>query len=335
MKKRALITGVSGQDGAYLAEFLIKKKYLVVGTILKLNERNIFRLKKLNIEKKIKLEILNIENKKNIRKILNKYHFNEIYNLAAKSSVQESFEKPLKTFKTTGLGVYKFLNELKKFKKIKFYQASSSEIFGSSNNYKKNENSKFNPLSPYAESKLYGHYITKIFRETFGMFAVSGIMFNHESPLRSEKFVTKKITKGLVNILNGSNNIIELGNINVKRDWGYSKEYVKFMWKMLQLNKPEDFIIATGKSYSIKNFIDECTKYLNLDVVWKGKGFHKVLINKKNNNAIIKINKKYYRKTDIKSIYGDITKAKKVLKWSPKINFKKLVKILIDYELQN
>ena len=200
---------------------------------------------------------------------------------------------------------------------------------------KKNENSKFNPLSPYAESKLYGHYITKIFRETFGMFAVSGIMFNHESPLRSEKFVTKKITKGLVNILNGSNNIIELGNINVKRDWGYSKEYVKFMWKMLQLNKPEDFIIATGKSYSIKNFIDECTKYLNLDVVWKGKGFHKVLINKKNNNAIIKINKKYYRKTDIKSIYGDITKAKKVLKWSPKINFKKLVKILIDYELQN
>ena len=331
MKKRALITGVSGQDGAYLAEFLIKKKYLVVGTILKLNERNIFRLKKLNIEKKIKLEILNIENEKNIRKILNKYHFNEIYNLAAKSSVQESFEKPL----TTGLGVYKFLNELKKFKKIKFYQASSSEIFGSSNNYKKNENSKFNPLSPYAESKLYGHYITKIFRETFGMFAVSGIMFNHESPLRSEKFVTKKITKGLVNILNGSNNIIELGNINVKRDWGYSKEYVKFMWKMLQLNKPEDFIIATGKSYSIKNFIDECTKYLNLDVVWKGKGFHKVLINKKNNNAIIKINKKYYRKTDIKSIYGDITKAKKVLKWSPKINFKKLVKILIDYELQN
>ncbi len=313
MKKRALITGVSGQDGAYLAEFLIKKKYLVVGTILKLNER---------------LEILNIENEKNIRKILNKYHFNEIYNLAAKSSVQESFEKPLKTFKTTGLGVYKFLNELKKFKKIKFYQASSSEIFGSSNNYKKNENSKFNPLSPYAESKLYGHYITKIFRETFGMFAVSGIMFNHESPLRSEKFVTKKITKGLVNILNGSNNIIELGNINVKRDWGYSKEYVKFMWKMLQLNKPEDFIIATGKSYSIKNFIDECTKYL-------GKGFHKVLINKKNNNAIIKINKKYYRKTDIKSIYGDITKAKKVLKWSPKINFKKLVKILLDYELQN
>ena len=335
MKKTALITGINGQDGAYLAEFLIRKNYRVIGTDKSNSKDKTWRLKKLGIEKKIILIKLNIENISQIKKVLGKYKIDEVYNLAAQSFVHKSFRNPIMNANVTALGALRILETIREKKlKTKFYQASSSEMFGNSHSKKQSEETKFDPQSPYAISKLFAHYVTKNYRTSYNLFAVSGILFNHESPLRSNEFVTKKIINGLIKILNNKKKFIELGNIFAKRDWGYSKEYVVQMWKILQLKKADDFVIATGKSYSIKNFIDIATKHLKMKTKWIGKGINIKLINIKDKKVIVKINKNLFRPSDVNHTRGDIRKAYKFLKWKPKINLVRLVKLMIDEEIK-
>ena len=270
--KKALITGISGQDGAYLAKFLLKKNYKVIGTTKSLTKINKWRLKKLKIEKKIIYTQLNLHNKKSIDKVFKKFKFDEFYNFAGHSFVATSFKNALNTANNTGIGVVRILENIrKKNNKIKFYQATSSEIFGGSKTIYQNEKSSYNPKNPYAISKLFAHLITGNYREYYNIFAVSGILFNHESPLRGEEFLTKKIAKGLIKIINGKQKFIEVGNLDSKRDWGYAKEFVEVMWKMMQQKKPEDFVISFGKAYSVKYFIDLCLKELNIKGKWIGK----------------------------------------------------------------
>jgi GDPmannose 4,6-dehydratase len=336
MRKTALITGVTGQDGSYLAQFLLGKKYRVIGTVRKKLNSKTWRLKKLKIDNKIILEKMDLEKIEDINMIFYKYKINEVYNLASQSFVNTSFSTPIKTTNITALGVIRILETIKNINpKIKFYQASSSEMYGNTLSNKQSEKTKFNPQSPYAISKLFGHYITKNYRNSYNLYAVSGILFNHESPLRSNEFVTKKIISGLINIINKKKKFIELGNVYSKRDWGYAKEYVVQMWKMLQLKKADDFVIATGKTHSIKELIDIATKYLNLNVKWVGSGLKLKLINNGNNQTIIKINKKFFRPADVNRTKGNIEKAVKILKWKPKITFKKLVRLIIEEELKD
>ena len=333
-KKTALITGISGQDGAYLAEFLLKKNYKIIGTDRRSARGNNWRLSRLGIKNKIIYEEMELSELYEIQNIFEKYKIDEVYNLAAQSFVATSFNSPLNTSNITGLGVLRILETIKSVnKKIKFYQASSSEMFGKIIESKQNEKTPLNPQSPYAISKVFGHYITDNYRKSYNIFAVSGILFNHESPLRGEEFVTRKIVLGLVKILNGDLKNIELGNIYAKRDWGYAKEYVEAMWKMLQQKKPDDYVISTGNSYTIKEFINLTTKYLNLETKWVGKGIKEKLINKKNNKILIKINPKYFRPAEVNFLNGDCSKAKKKLKWIPKTDLKTLVKIMVDDEI--
>ncbi len=334
-KKTALITGVSGQDGAYLAEFLLKKNYKIIGTDRRSARGNNWRLSRLGIKNKIIYEEMELSELYEIHNIFEKYKIDEVYNLAAQSFVATSFNSPLNTSNITGLGVLRILETIKSVnKKIKFYQASSSEMFGKIIESKQNEKTPLNPQSPYAISKVFGHYITDNYRKSYNIFAVSGILFNHESPLRGEEFVTRKIVLGLVKILNGDLKNIELGNIYAKRDWGYAKEYVEAMWKMLQQKKPKDYVVSTGKTYSIKYFINLATKYLGLKTKWVGKGLNEKLINLANKQVIIKINPKFFRPAEVNILRGNSSLARKNLKWSPKINLKNLVKIMIDDEIK-
>tara|TARA_B100000989_G_scaffold289814_1_gene262175 strand:+ start:750 stop:1757 length:1008 start_codon:yes stop_codon:yes gene_type:complete len=335
MNKIALITGINGQDGAYLSEFLLKKKYKIIGIDKNIN-RNYWRLKKLKIYNKIIFKKIDITNSKQIKEIFSKYKIHEVYNLAALSSVQNSFSNPLKAANIGGLSVLKILEIIRKNKNnIKFYQASSSEMFGNLNSKSQSENSNFNPQSPYGISKLFGHYVTINYRKSYNIYAVSGILFNHESPLRGEEFVTKKIIRGLIDIKKRKKKFIELGNIYTKRDWGFAKEYVEQMWKMLNQKIPRDFVIASGKTYSIKDFVNEVTKNLKMKTKWKGTGFNEKLYLESNNKIIIKINKKLFRPSEVNYVRGNIAKAKKYLNWKPKITFKKLIKIMVEEELKS
>ena len=335
MKKIALITGVSGQDGAYLSKLLLEKNYKVVGTDRRSARASNWRLKRLGIENKIIFEEMEISEIYEVDRIFNKYNFDEVYNLAAQSFVGTSFNSPLNTSNITGLGVLRILETIKaKNKRIKFYQASSSEMFGDVLENFQSEKTPLNPQSPYAIAKVFGHYMTQNYRESYGMYAVSGILFNHESPLRGEEFVTRKIIIGLIRIIKGDLDYLELGNINAKRDWGFAKEYVEAMWLMLQQKKPEDFVVSTGKTYSIKDFINKTVKILNLKTKWTGKGLNEKLLNTSNGKIIVKINPKFFRPAEVNILKGDASKAKKKLKWVPKTNLENLIKIMIDDEIK-
>jgi len=334
-KKIALITGISGQDGAYLADFLLKNNYIVVGSDRRSARNSQWRLRRLNIEKKIIFEELELGEIYEAERLFKKYKFDEVYNLAAQSFVGTSFSSPINTTNITGLGVLRILECIRNLSpKTKFYQASSSEMFGDVLKKIQNEKTPFNPQSPYAIAKILGHFSAVNYRNSYNLYAVSGILFNHESPLRGEEFVTRKIIIGLINIIKKRQKYLELGNIHAKRDWGYAKEYVVAMWKMLQKKKPTDYVISTGKTYSVKQFIDEATKYLNLKTRWTGKGINQKLINKENGNLIIKINKKFFRPAEVNFLKGSSSRAQRELKWSPKTDLKKLVKIMIDEELR-
>jgi len=257
MKKKALITGVSGQDGSYLAKFLLSKNYIVIGTDRRSSRNDLWRLKFLDISKKIIYEELELSEMNEIIRIFNKYDFDEVYNLAAQSFVATSFNSPIDTSNINALGPLRILDVIRNQKrKIKFYQASSSEMFGKVLSTPQDEKTIFNPQSPYAISKVFSHYITKNYRESYNIYAVSGICFNHESPLRGEEFITRKITNGISKISVGQLECLEIGNIYAKRDWGFAGEYVEMMWKMMQQKKPQDFIISTGKNYSVKYFVE-------------------------------------------------------------------------------
>ena len=334
MTKTALVTGIFGQDGSYLAKLLLKKKYKVIGTYNKSIKLN-WRLKRLGIQDKIILKKLNLQNEESINKILKKNKFTEVYNLAGQSVVSGSIEDTINSCENTALGVVRILEGLRKFNfKARFFQASSAEMFGNSNKKYQNENTEFNPRNPYAISKLFAHQICKYYREHHNLYAVSGILYNHESPLRNEDYVTKKIIKSLVKISMGEKIKLQLGNIYTKRDWGYAEEYVEAMWKMLQLSKPQDFVIASGKANTVKKFIDIAIKNLNINAKWLGKGIDERLIFKSINRINVKINPKFIRKRENNLLIGDPRKANKILKWKSKINLQKLIKIMIKEELK-
>ncbi len=333
-KKTALITGISGQDGAYLAEFLLKKNYRVIG-LERRSARNLnWRLEKLAILDKVIIEDSDIKEINNLIRIFRKYKIHEVYNLAAQSFVKSSFDNPIETSLVNALGTLNLLEIIKnQDKKIKFYQASTSEMYGAHGKKKQNELTNFHPRSPYATSKAFSHYTVQNYREAYNMFAVSGILFNHESPLRGEEFITRKITLGLSKIVSGKQKVLRLGNIYAKRDWGYAKDYVEAMWMMLQIKKPEDFVIATGKSYSVKEFINKCVKILKINSKWTGNGINEKLIDLDKKKPIIVIDKKYFRPSEVNVLKGDYSKAKKKLSWSPKTNLDSLAKIMMMSDL--
>jgi len=333
--KTAIITGISGQDGAYLAQFLLKKKYKIIGLDRRSSRDERWRLNYLGIEQKIIFEYIDLGDISSIERVFNKYKINELYNLAAQSFVGTSFDVPISTCDVNALGTLRVLEMIRnKNKQIKFYQASTSEMFGDVFETPQDENTKFNPQSPYAISKVFAHYITKNYRDSYNIFACSGILFNHESPLRGEEFVTRKITLGLAKIKAGKMSCLYLGNLNAKRDWGYAGDYVEAMWLMMQKKKADDYVISTNKSYSIKDFINEAVKYYNLKIIWKGKGINQQAINVETNKAIIKVDPKFFRPSEVHNLKGRADKAKKILKWKPKVNFKKLVEIMSKADIE-
>ena len=333
MSKTALITGISGQDGAYLSKLLLNKGYKVIGGERRSASGTLWRLRKLNIEKDIEITDFELSEFTNIYRTIDKYNPDEIYNLAAQSFVAASFEMPIMTSDVTGVGVSRLLESIRQINpNIKFYQASSSEMFGKVAESPQKETTPFYPRSPYGVAKLFGHWMTVNYREAYNMFACSGILFNHESPLRGEQFVTKKITMGLSKIKLGLQDYLELGNLDSKRDWGYAEDYVEAMFLMLQYKKPGDYVISTGKTYSVRDFINIACNKLNIDIEWEGKGINEIAINKKNGKKIIKINPKFYRPTEVDLLLGNSDKAKRILKWKPKTDFESLVDKMIEYD---
>lgn len=325
MKKKsakvAFITGITGQDGSYLAELLLRKGYIVHGLIRKSSSFNTERIDHLYEdphEKKsnIFLHFGDSTDSSTLYKALEKISPDEVYNLAAQSHVRVSFELPEYTFNTVALGTVRLLEAIRDLKlKSKFYQASSSEMFGNVP-APQNENSPFRPRSPYAIAKLAAHQITVNYREAYKMFACCGIMFNHESPRRGETFVTRKITMGIANILRGSQTYLYLGNLDAKRDWGFAPEYIKAMWMMMQQKKPDDFVISTGETHSVQEFLELAFGLVGLN--WK---------------RYVRIDPRYFRPTEVNELFGDSTKARKILRWKPKVKFEQLVKIMLNSDL--
>ena len=333
-KKIALITGISGQDGSYLANLLLDKKYTVVGLDRFNSKQQRWRHKFLKIEKKIIYEQADLNDELSIIKIIRKYKPNELYNLASHSFVKSSFNEPLNVIETNAKAVVRLLEAIKNFSSnTKFYQASSSEMYGGQSKKKLNLNSKFNPRSPYAYSKLLAHFATKNYREAEQLFACSGILFNHESVLRGDEFVTKKIVKSLVDLkINPKKyKTVGIGNLNSVRDWGYAGEYVYGMWKILQMKNADDYLIGTGKVISVREFINYAMNYLNFkNFIWKGKGLNEKLLYEK--KIIFKVDKKYFRKTEVDFIQCNINASQKKLNWKPKIVYKSLIEKMIDDE---
>ena len=334
-KKVALITGISGQDGAYLSKFLLKKNYKIIGVERRSARSNNWRLEKLNIKNYLKIEDIDIKEINNLIRLFDKYKIDEVYNLAAQSFVYSSFQNPVETSLVNAVGVLNLLEIIRNKKNnIKFYQASTSEMFGESGSNSQNEKTLFHPRSPYATSKSFAHYTVQNYREAYKLHAVNGILFNHESPLRGEEFITRKITLGLSKIFFNKQRELKVGNLYAKRDWGYAEDYVEAMWKMLQTKKPDDYVIATGKNYSVKQFINECTKVLKLKTKWVGKNLDEKLINLENKKTLVSIDKNFFRPTEVNALRGDYSKAKKELKWKPKTNFSKLVRMMMESDLK-
>ena len=344
MKKKALITGITGQDGSYLAEFLLKKGYTVHGIKRKSSTFNTSRIdhiyKDFHEAKNFFLHYGDLADANSLVNIISKVRPDEIYNLGAQSHVGHSFEIPEYTSEVTGLGTLRILEAMRflKLNKTKFYQASTSELFGQKpNNLNSfNEKSQMVPKSPYGVSKLYSYWITKVYREAYNFFACNGILFNHESPRRGETFVTRKITMYLAKKFLGSKDILYLGNLNAQRDWGHAKDYTEMQWKILQQKKADDYVIATGQTTSVREFVNQCCRYLKLKILWEGKGINEKAFILKNGKKelIIKIDKKYYRPLEIDYLKGDPRKAFKVLKYKLKNNLKDLVKDMIDSDIK-
>lgn len=338
MKKKAIIFGITGQDGSYLAEFLLKKNYVVHGVKRRSSSPNTERIDHIydsvNFSKKnIFLHYGDLADSASLYRIINDVNPDEIYNLAAQSHVKISFSLPEYTADINALGTLRILEVIRNYKKkkIKFYQASSSEMFGGSIP-PQNEKTTFRPRSVYAISKAFSHYAVINYREAYNIKASNGILFNHESPRRGFNFVTKKIVQGLVRIKRDEQETLTLGNLYARRDWGHAKDYVKAMWKILNHKKPDDYVISTNKSYSVKEFVNKTAKQLNMTIMWRGKGLKEIGINKKTKKIIIKINKEYFRETEVNSLIGNFNKAKKILNWSPQIGLDELIADMISQE---
>ncbi len=336
-KKIALITGITGQDGSYLAELLLEKNYSVHGIIRRSSVVNTNRIDHLIGNKKLKLHYGDLTHSTNLLRIIQEVQPDEIYNLAAQSHVAVSFESPEYTAQTDALGPLRLLEAIRILglvKKTKIYQASTSELFGHTKEFPQNENTPFHPRSPYGVAKLYGYWITINYRESYGIYACNGILFNHESPRRGETFVTRKITKGLSRIHAGLEKCLYMGNINSVRDWGHARDYVEMQWRMLQQDTPEDFVIATGREASVKEFIELAAKKLNWEgIMWEGQGVNEVGIRVDTNEIVIKIDPNFFRPAEVNFLLGDPKKAFEKLGWKPTTTLEELVSEMIEKDL--
>jgi len=340
-KKVALIFGITGQDGSYLAELLLKKNYIVHGIKRRSSSTNTSRVDHIYQDPheknyKFRLHYGDVTDSLSVLNIIKKTKPHEIYNLAAQSHVAVSFEVPEYTANADGLGALRILEAIKfnkLEKKTKFYQAGTSEMYGKVQKTPQNEKTSFYPLSPYGVAKLYAHWITKNYREAYNIFACNGILFNHESPRRGETFVTKKIVSALCKIKEGKQKKLFLGNLNAKRDWGHARDYCEAMWRILQQKKPDDYVVATGVQYSIKQFINLTAKKLDLKLRWKGKGIREKAFDS-NGSSIIECDKNYFRPLDVNTLLGDAKKARRKLKWSPTENLNSLIDEMIESEYQ-
>ena len=335
-KKTALIYGVTGQDGAYLAKFLLSKNYIVHGIKRRSSSINTFRIDDIYTDPHYKTNFFlhygDVTDSLSVSKNITEIKPDEIYNLSAQSHVKVSFDIPEYTANVNAVGTLRILDSIKSLKlkkKIKYYQAGTSEMFGAAKP-PQSEKTNFYPRSPYAAAKLYAHWITINYREAYNIFACNGILFNHESPIRGETFVTKKIVAGLYKILEGKQNKIYLGNLYAKRDWGHAKDYVVAMWKILQQRHPDDYVIATGKQFTVKQFVNLVAKELKMNILWFGKGKNEKAYWK--NKIIIEIDDNYFRPTEVNSLKGNYSKARKKLHWRPKITIRELIKDMILFE---
>ncbi|MEK7635651.1 MAG: GDP-mannose 4,6-dehydratase [Patescibacteria group bacterium] len=339
--KKALITGITGQDGSYLAEFLLEKGYEVHGIVRRVSTFNRQRIEHLMKdtytdiykEKNFFIHYGDLTDSSSLHRILRDIKPDEIYHLGAQSHVGISFDIPEFTGNTTGLSTTRLLEAIRHDSfETRFYQASSSEMFGLVQETPQKETTPFYPRSPYGIAKVYAYWMAVNYRESYNLFACNGILFNHESPRRGENFVTRKITSGLVGTKKGKKEVLYLGNLNAKRDWGYAKDYIEGMWLMLQQDKPDDYILATGETHTVREFIEETCRVLDIDLVWKGKDLDEIGIDRKSGKIIIKIDQKYFRPAEVDVLMGDYSKAKNKLGWEPKVKFKDLVKIMVEGE---
>jgi len=337
--KTALISGITGQDGSYLTELLLKKGYEVHGIIRRSSSFNTFRVDHLYNDKKIMNKTLflhygDLTDSSNLNRLVEKVKPNEIYNLGAQSHVQVSFEVPEYTADVDGIGTLRFLDAIKDTGiNTKFYQASTSELYGKVQEIPQSETTPFYPRSPYAAAKLYAFWIVKNYREAYNIFACNGILFNHESERRGKTFVTRKITVAVSKIMLGLQDELLLGNLDAKRDWGYAPEYVEGMWRILQANSPDDYVLATNETHTVREFIEESFKYFNEEIVWEGEGVNEIGRLKSSMKKVIGINERYFRPTEVELLIGDYSRAKSVLGWEPQTRFQDLVKLMIksDY----
>ena len=331
--KVALITGITGQDGSYLAELLLEKGYEVHGIVRRASLINTHRID--HIYEQINLHYGDLTDSTNLVRVIQQVQPDEIYNLGAQSHVKVSFEMPEYTGQTDALGTLRVLEAVRLLgmeKKVRIYQASTSEMFGKVQEVPQRETTPFYPRSPYGCAKIYGYWITKNYREAYGMYACTGILFNHESPRRGETFVTRKITMGLKAIVEDRQKVLYLGNLDAKRDWGHAKDYVRAMWMMLQQDSPEDYVISTGEQYSVREFVEKAAPYFGFDIEWHGQGEDEIGMDRNTKKTIIAVDPKYYRPTEVETLLGDSTKAKEEIGWEPEISFNDLVMEMCENE---
>jgi len=333
--KKALITGIRGQDGAYLAKFLLEKGYEVWGADRRSGDSSNWRLKELGIEKDVKIVYMDLLELTNIMRVIEKVQPDEVYNLAAQSFVGASFEQPILTSEIDAIGVLKILEAIRTLKPdTKFYQASTSEMFGKVQEIPQTEKTPFYPRSPYGVAKLFAHWMTVNYRESFDIFACSGILFNHESPLRGLEFVTRKITHSLAKIKYGLQDKLLLGNLDAKRDWGYAKEYIEGMYLMLQQENPDDYVLATGETHTVREFVEKAAQIAGFDIVWEGEGVNSRGIDRKSGKTIIEVSPDFYRPAEVDLLLGNPKKAEEKLGWKPKTKFEDLVSIMMEADLK-
>jgi GDPmannose 4,6-dehydratase len=333
--KKALITGITGQDGAYLSKLLLEKGYEVYGAFRRTSDLHLNRLKYLGVDEKIQYLPLELLEFTNLYRAIDKIRPDEIYNLGAQSFVALSFEEPIFTADVTGLGPLRILEAIRAINpRIKFYQASSSEMFGRVQTVPQDEKTPFYPRSPYAIAKLSAHWITVNYRESYGLFACSGILFNHESPLRGLEFVTRKITYALARIQHGLQEKIILGNLNAQRDWGYAPEFVEAIWLMLQQPQPDDYVVATGESHTIREFVELAFQCVGIDIEWTGKEVNEKGVDRKTGKVLVEVDPEFFRPAEVDLLIGKPQKAKEVLGWKPKIKFQDLVRIMVEADMQ-
>jgi GDPmannose 4,6-dehydratase len=329
MKKKALITGVTGQDGAYLAKLLLEKGYDVYGAARRSSSTNLWRLDYLGIRDEIKMVSFDLLEFTNIIRLIKKEQFDEVYNLAAQSFVAASFEMPMYTAEADALGVVRILEAIREFSpQTRFYQASTSEMFGKVQEVPQRETTSFYPRSPYGVAKLYGHWITVNYRESYGLHASSGILFNHESPLRGLEFVTRKVTAGLANVKCGHQSHIELGNMDAKRDWGFAGDYIEGMWRMVQQDTADDYVLSTNETHTIRKFVEYAGKHLGMNIEWSGKEDNEVGTDTVSGNVVVRINPQFYRPAEVELLIGTAEKAERVLGWKRKLSFEGLVEAM-------